>query len=100
MHKSEVDYAVWNYDSCKFSIEYTSSGKFIIKMDCVIYTKELAELYDSSKGSFVTYSKKHLEIPFDDANLIGIENNLMRNIKIIKEYHINKKKQEIDKDFQ
>lgn len=100
MHKSEVDYAVWNYDSCKFSIEYTSSGKFIIKMDCVIYTKELAELYDSPKGSFVTYSKKHLEIPFDDANLTGIENNLMRNIKIIKEYHINKKKQEIDKDFQ
>ena len=85
MHKSEVDYAVWNYDSCKFSIEYTSSGKFIIKMDCVIYTKELAELYDSPKGSFVTYSKKHLEIPFDDANLTGIENNLMRNIKIIKE---------------
>lgn len=100
MHKSGVDYAVWDYDSCKFSIEYTSSGKFRIRMDCVIYTKEFAEMYDSPQGTFVTYSKKSLEIPFEDANLNGIKNNLMRNIKIVKEYHINKKKQEIDKDFQ
>lgn len=100
MHKSEVDYAVWDYDSCKFSIEYTSSGKFRIRMDCIIYTKELAECYDSPQSTFVTYGKKSLEIPFEDANLTGIKNNLMRNIKIIKEYHINKKKQEIDKDFQ
>lgn len=100
MYRSDVNYVIWDYDSCKFMIEYTSEGKFLIRMDCVIYTKEFEELYDSPKGSFVTYSKKNLEIPFEDANLTGIENNLMRNIKIVKEYHINKKKQEIDKDFQ
>ena len=100
MHKSDVDYVIWDYDSCKFMIEYSSSGGFVIKMDCIIYTKELEELYDSPQGTLVTYSMKNLQIPFNDANLTGIKNNLMRNIKIIKEYHINKKKQEIDKDFQ
>lgn len=100
MHKSDFSYIEWVYDSCKFTIEYTRQGKFIIRMDCVIKTKELAECYDSPKGTFINYSKKNLEIPFEDANLTGIENNLMRNIKIIKKFHIEKKKQEIDKDFQ
>ena len=100
MHKSDYNYIEWVYDSCKFSIEFTRHGKFVIRMDCVINTKELAECYDSPKGTFINYSKKNLEIPFEDANLTGIENNLMRNIKIIKKFHIEKKKQEIDKDFQ
>jgi hypothetical protein len=100
MHKSDYNRVSWFYDSCRFSIEFTRQGKFVIRMDCVIKTKELAEVYDSPKGNFINYSKKNLEIPFEDANLTGIENNLMRNIKIIKEFQIEKKKQEIEKDFQ
>ena len=100
MHKSECNHVSWFYDSCSFSIEFTSQGKFLIKMDCLIKTDNLGKAYDTPKGSMINYSKKELEIPFEDANLKGIQEILCSNVKMIKEYHIEQKKQEIEKDFQ
>lgn len=100
MHKSECNHVSWFYDSCSFSIEFTSQGKFLIRMDCLIKTDNLGKAYDTPKGSMINYSKKELEIPFEDANLKGIQEILCSNVKMIKEYHIEQKKQEIEKDFQ
>ena len=100
MHKSEFNHVSWFYDSCSFSIEFTSQGKFLIRMDCLIKTDNLGKAYDTPKGSMINYSKKELEIPFEDANLKGIQEILCSNVKIIKEYYIEQKKQEIEKDFQ
>lgn len=100
MHKSECNHVSWFYDSCSFSIEFTSQGEFLIRMDCLIKTDNLGKAYDTPKGSMINYSKKELEIPFEDANLKGIQEILCSNVKIIKEYHIEQKKQEIEKDFQ
>lgn len=100
MHKSEFNHVSWFYDSCSFSIEFTSQGKFLIRMDCLIKTDNLGKAYDTPKGSMINYSKKELEIPFEDANLKGIQEILCSNVKMIKEYHIEQKKQEIEKDFQ
>ena len=69
-------------------------------MDCLIKTDNLGKAYDTPKGSMINYSKKELEIPFEDANLKGIQEILCSNVKMIKEYHIEQKKQEIEKDFQ
>lgn len=47
----------------------------------------------------MNYTKKNLEIPFEDANLKGIQEILCSNVKNVKEYVVEKKKQEIEKDF-
>ena len=100
MHKSDCNRISWFYDSCKFSIEFTRQGKFVIRMDCLFKTANLGKAYDTPKGSMINYSKKELEIPFEDANLKGIQEILCSNVKMIKEYYIEQKKQEIEKDFQ
>ncbi len=100
MHKSECNRVSWFYDSCKFSIEFTRQGKFVIRMDCLIKTDNLGKAYDTPKGSMINYSKKELEIPFEDANLNGIKEILCSNVKYVKEYVVEKMKQEIEKDFQ
>ena len=100
MHKSDYNRVKWFYDSCQFSISFTRQGKFVILMDCLIKTDNLGNAYDTPKGSMINYSKKELEIPFEDANLKGIQEILCSNVKMIKEYHIEQKKQEIEKDFQ
>ena len=100
MHKSDYNRISWFYDSCKFSIEFTRQGKFVIRMDCLIKTDNLGKAYDTPKGSMINYSKKELEIPFEDANLNGIKEILCSNVKFVKEFVVEKMKQEIEKDFQ
>ena len=100
MHKSDYNRVKWFYDSCQFSIEFTRQGKFVIRMDCLIKTANLGKAYDTPKGSIINYSKKELEIPFEDANLNGIKEILCSNVKFVKEFVVEKMKQEIEKDFQ
>ena len=100
MHKSDYNRVKWFYDSCQFSIEFTRQGKFVIRMDCLIKTDNLGTAYDTPKGSMINYSKKELEIPFEDANLNGIKEILCSNVKFVKEFVVEKMKQEIEKDFQ
>ena len=100
MHKSDYNRVKWFYDSCQFSIEFTRQGKFVIRMDCLIKTDNLGKAYDTPKGSMINYSKKELEIPFEDANLNGIKEILCSNVKFVKEFVVEKMKQEIEKDFQ
>lgn len=100
MHKSDYNRVKWFYDSCQFSISFTRQGKFVILMDCLIKTDNLGKAYDTPKGSIINYSKKELEIPFEDANLNGIKEILCLNVKYVKEYVVEKMKQEIEKDFQ
>ena len=101
MHRTK-DYCVgWYYDSFSFYIEYTEQGKFLIIMDCLIKT-DLGKVYDTPpKDDFMLkYTYKKLEIPFEDANLKGIQEILCSNVKKIKEYNIEQHKKEIEKDFQ
>lgn len=100
MHKSDYNRVKWFYDSCQFSISFTRQGKFVILMDCLIKTDILGKAYDTPKGSMINYSKKELEIPFEDANLNGIKEILCSNVKFVKEFVVEKMKQEIEKDFQ
>lgn len=100
MHKSDYNRVKWFYDSCQFSISFTRQGKFVILMDCLIKTDNLGKAYDTPKGSIINYSKKELEIPFEDANLNGIKEILCSNVKYVKEFVVEKMKQEIEKDFQ
>ena len=100
MHKSDYNRVKWFYDSCQFSISFTRQGKFVILMDCLIKTDNLGKAYDTPKGSMINYSKKELEIPFEDANLNGIKEILCSNVKYVKEFMVEKMKQEIEKDFQ
>lgn len=100
MHKSDYNRVKWFYDSCQFSISFTRQGKFVILMDCLIKTDNLGKAYDTPKGSMINYSKKELEIPFEDANLNGIKEILCSNVKFVKEFVVEKMKQEIEKDFQ
>ena len=100
MHKSDYNRVKWFYDSCQFSISFTRQGKFVILMDCLIKTDNLGKAYDTPKGSIINYSKKELEIPFEDANLNGIKEILCSNVKFVKEFVVEKMKQEIEKDFQ
>ena len=99
MHKSDCNIVSWLYDFCSFSIEFTTQGKFLITMDCIIKTDNLGKAYDTPKDSMINYTKKTLEIPFEDANLNGIQEILCSNVKSIKEYVVEKKKQEMEKDF-
>jgi len=99
MHKTEYNRVGWFYYSCTFYIEFTSQGKFLITMDCLIKTDNLGKAYDTPKDSMINYTKKTLEIPFEDANLNGIKEILCSNVKSIKEYVVEKMKQELEKDF-
>lgn len=99
MHKTEYNRVGWYYDSCTFYIEFTSQGKFLIIMDCLIKTDNLGKAYDTPKDSMINYTKKSLEIPFEDANLNGIKEILCSNVKSIKEYVVEYKIRELEKDF-